>query len=393
MIKKIITGIAAMIIAGAFISCGGSDNKKTDNDNQDTIPVVKKDTVKISKEYTDIAKFISGMAVDEKSELFELSKTESFKNYSAQTDTSWAKLKRGRLAKMSEWAGVELADLNKDLKTLFYPFSGPDYLHVHSFFPKARKYIMFGLEPVGSVPDVKNMTNENLTPFFTSLNTSIGDAVNLSFFKTIDMSKELNTSEVPGITPLLMLFIARTGHEIVDIKPWELNENGEIAFIETFTKLKGKESYDKGVEISFVEPGDTVVQKIYYFSADVSDAGLKGDDKARKFFDNLDSNVVTMVKSASYLMHNDYFSTIRNYVLAKSKAFFQDDSGIAYKFIEQSKWNISLYGVYNGPIQLFSGKYEKDLKAAYTEGKDKVKPLDFHYGYGTACALLVARKK
>lgn len=392
MLKKIFFGIGVIFIAITVISCGGSGNTNKD-DNKDTTKVVKKDSVKVNKKYTDIAKFLSGMAVDEKSELCELSKTESFKNYSVQTDSSWAKLKRGRIAKMSSWSDKELSDLNKDLKTLFYPFSGPDFLHVHAFFPKAKKYIMFGLEPVGSVPDMKSMTNETLTPFFTSLNTSINDAISMSFFKTIDMSKELNTSQIPGITPLLMLFIARTGHEIVDIKPWEFNTDGIITPIDSFTNNKGKDSYDKGVEISFVENGDTVLQKIFYFSADVSDAGLKDDTKATKYFDKLDSNVVTMVKSASYLMHNDYFSTIRNYVLSKSKAFFQDDSGVPYRCIEQKKWGISLYGVYNGPIQLFAGKYEKDLKEAYTEGKDKVKPLDFHYGYGTACALLVARKK
>ncbi|MFH0866354.1 MAG: hypothetical protein V1904_09165 [Bacteroidota bacterium] len=392
MLKKLFFGIVIIFLAATIISCGGSGNTNN-GDKKDTVKVVKKDSVKVNKKYTDIAQFISGMAVDEKSELYELSGTESFKNYSVQTDSSWAKLKRGRLAKMNSWSEKELTDLNKDLKTLFYPFSGPDFFHVHYFFPKAKKYIMFGLEPVGSIPEIKSMTSETLTPFFTSLNTSINDAVSMSFFKTIDMSKELTTSQIPGITPLLMLFIARTGHEIVDIKPWEFNADGIITPMDTFTNFKGKDSYDKGVEISFVEKGDTVLQKIYYFSADVSDAGLKDDTKAAKYFDKLDSNVVTMVKSASYLMHNDYFSTIRNYVLAKSKAFFQDDSGIPYRCIEQKKWNISLYGVYNGPIQLFAGKYEKDLKEAYTEGKDKVKPLDFHYGYGNACALLVARKK
>jgi hypothetical protein len=391
MLRKLLFASGLVFITAAFISCGSSNNKT--NDQKDTNKVVKRDTVKINKQYTDIAKFISGMAVDSSSELYALAKTESFINYAVQADSSWAKVKRGRMAKMSAWSEKELADLNKDLKTLFYPFSGPDFLHVHYFFPKAKKYFMFGLEPVGYVPEVKTMTSETLTPFFNSLNTSIYDAVNLSFFKTIDMSKELTTSEVPGITPLLMLFIARTGHEIVDIKPWELSSDGKMTFLKEFTRLKGNESYDKGVEISFVDAGDTVVQKIYYFSADVSDAGLKEDAKADNFFKNLDSNVVTMVKSASYLMHNDYFSTIRNYVLAKSKAFFQDDSGIPYRCIEQNKWTVSLYGVYNGPIQLFAGKYEKDLKQAYTDAGDKVKPLEFHYGYGTTCALLVARKK
>ena len=69
-----------------------------------------------------------------------------------------------------------------------------------------------------------------------------------------------------------------------------------------------------------------------------------------------------MVKSASYLMHNTYFSIVRNAVLSKSKAFFQDDSGIAYRYIDKTKWNVQLYGVYNGPIKMFANRFEKDLK-------------------------------
>ena len=392
MLKKSISVIVISCVASFILSCGNSENKKT-TEKKDTIKVAKKEKVVINKKFTDIAMFVAGMAVDDKSELYKLSKTESFKNYSAQTDSSWGKLEKGRISKMKGWSEKELVDLNKDLKTLFYPFSGPDFLHVHTFFPKAEKYILFGLEPVGSVPDMKSMTNETLTPFFSSLNTSIQDAVSLSFFKTIDMSKELTTSQVPGITPVLMLFIARTGHEIIDIKPWEISDDGKITYIDKFTNLKGKESFNKGVEISFVEKGDSVVQKLYYFSADVSDAEIKNNTKATKFFDNLDENVITMVKSASYLMHKSYFSYIRNIVLKKSKAFFQDDSGIAFRYIDRKNWNVKLYGKYNGPIKLFSKCYEKDLKEAYINDSLKIKPIDFHYGYGKTSALLIARKK
>ena len=57
----------------------------------------------------------------------------------------------------------------------------------------------------------------------------------------------------------------------------------------------------------------------------------------------------------------------------------------------KDKWNIQLYGIYNGPIPLFAKKFEKDLKEAYA--KEKVKPINFQYGYGSHCGLLVAKKK
>lgn len=380
------------IIAIFIVSCGGNGARDKET-KKDTVKVVKKDSIKINKKYTDIAKFISGMPVDEKSELYELSQQESFRECSKASDSGWAKLEKRRLEKMKTWAGAEIADLNKGLKTLFYPFSGPDFLHAHTFFPKATTYIMFGLEPVGNIPDMKNIPKEKLTAYYNAINYSIEDALSLSFFKTLDMSKELNSELISGSLPVILLFIARTGHEIVDIKPTEIDKDGKMAYIDAFKNLKGEASYDKGVEIQYADTGDTVLRKIYYFSANVADGGLKTNPNCVKYFDNIENNVITMIKSASYLMHKEYFSTVRNTVLNKSKAFFQDDSGVAYKYIDRSEWDVTLYGVYNGPIPLFANCFEKDLKEAYTKGKDSIKTLNFQYGYGTHCGLLVARKK
>lgn len=390
MIKKSIFTIFVLASAMIIASCGGSGKKDT-KDSKDTIKTIKKDSVKINKKYTDIAKFISGMPVDEKSELYSLSQLASFKSYSASSDSSWAKLEKRRLSKMRTWADSEIVDLNKNLNTLFYPFSGPDFLHASTFFPKSKKVIMFGLEPVGNIPDLTKVPKEKLSSYFSALNNSIEDALNLSFFKTIDMSKEFNSELISGSLPVILLFVARTGHEIVDIKPTEINKDGKMVYIDKFLNLKSEASYNKGAEITYVDKGDTVIRKIYYFSANVADGGLKTNPNCTKYFENLDNNVVTMIKSASYLMHNTYFSIIRDAILSKSKAFFQDDSGISYKYIDKTKWNIQLYGVYNGPIQMFANRFEKDLKEAYT--KEKVKPLTFQYGYGAHCGLLVARKK
>jgi len=390
MLKKSFFSVIFLSLAIIIASCGGNGKKENKN-AKDTVKTVKKDTFKVNTKYTDIAKFIAGMKVDEKSDLYELSQDKDFTSYAASSDSSWAKLDRKRLSKMRPWAEAEIADMNKDIKTLFYPFSGPDFLHVNTLFPKAKKYIMFGLEPVGSIPDMKKIPKEKLAKFFNALNISLADVLNFSFFKTIEMSKELNNELLSGSLPIILLFVARTNHEIVDIKPVEINSDGKFVYIDAFKKMKNKESYNKGAEITFVDKGDTVKRKIYYFSADVSDDGLKTNPNCTKFFDNLDNNVITMVKSASYLMHEGAFSSMRNTIFTKSKAILQDDSGISYKFFDKNKWDLQLYGMYNGPIPLFAKRFEKDLKEAYA--KEKVKPITFQYGYGSHCGVLVARKK
>jgi len=391
MFKKSAYGMAVLFIALAIASCGGNGKKEVKNVKDTVKKTVQKDTLKVNKAYTDIAKFISGMNVDEKSELYKLSQSESFKSYAKSSDSSWKKLEKKRLLKMKTWAEAELSDLNKDITTLFYPFSGPDFLHAQTFFPNTKKIIMFGLEPVGDIPDIKKIPGEKLGKFFNAMNYSIGDVLSLSFFKTIDMGKELNSDMINGSLPIMLLFIVRTGHEIVDIKPTEINKDGKMVYIDSFKNLKGEASYNRGAEIVYVDEGDTVLRRICYFSANVADGALKMNPNCAKFFENIENNVVTMIKSASYLMHNTYFSIVRNAVLNKSKAFFQDDSGIAFRYIDGSRWNVRLYGVYNGPIPMFKNRFEEDLQEAYKNGK--AKPINFQYGYGSHCGLLVARKR
>lgn len=89
-------------------------------------------------------------------------------------------------------------------------------------------------------------------------------------------------------------------------------------------------------------------------------------------------------------MHKSYFSVIRNTVLNKSKLILQDASGIAYKYYNPAKWNISLYGTYVKPIEMFKDFYEPDLQEAFAKSS---KPIGFRYGYDKKSSLLLARLK
>ena len=57
--------------------------------------------------------------------------------------------------------GILVAKTNQNAKVIFYPFSGPDYLTAHAFFPNADKYVMLGLEPVGKLPELKKFKAGN----------------------------------------------------------------------------------------------------------------------------------------------------------------------------------------------------------------------------------------
>jgi hypothetical protein len=91
--------------------------------------------------------------------------------------------------------------------------------------------------------------------------------------------------------------------------------------------------------------------------------------------------VNTYLKGASYLMHKNYFSIIRNTIINQSQHVIQDDSGIAFHYFTESgsKWNYSFYGKYLKPIPMFSAFYQPDLDSLYKlQGS---KPIGFGIGY------------
>jgi hypothetical protein len=97
-----------------------------------------------------------------------------------------------------------------------------------------------------------------------------------------------------------------------------------------------------------------------------------------------------MIKSASYLCHSPGFSIIKDIIVSNSYSIMQDDTGVPYRFYDQSKWTIRHYGSYTGPIALFASRMQSDLKSA-ASGKEK--SLNFRYGYNSPPNLMVAVKK
>jgi hypothetical protein len=311
-----------------------------------------------------------------------MSATPQWMKFAASFDKSWAKLDKTRLAVMRSWASEELHAGASDKTTLFYPFSGPDFLHAVTFFPHAESYVLGGLEPVGSVPDFQQMTPETQEQFFVTVARSLDSLLSFSFFKTDDMKVDVK-QDLEGTLPILMLFLARTGNRLENVTPVDIAEDGALV-------TGGKTS--KGVDILF-KNSEGSKRHLYYFSANVQNDYIKKSTFG-KYVGKL-GEVTTYLKSASYLMHKDYFSTIRGMILDHSTLVVQDDSGIPYRFFKPEKWDVTLYGVYSSPIAMFKDHREADLAGAYKEAKG-VKTLPFGIGYNWRPGqsnLLVARRK
>jgi hypothetical protein len=80
-------------------------------------------------------------------------------------------------------------------------------------------------------------------------------------------------------------------------------------------------------------------------------------------------------------MHEGSFSKIRDFMLRNASVIVQDPSGIPYSDFGRYGWNLSLYGNYQGTLEVFTGCQQPDLMQAYRNGSHPVKQLNFGIGY------------
>jgi hypothetical protein len=327
----------------------------------------------------DTARFLAGMQPAAGSALAPLTRHPAWQRHARWFDDAWETLDRRQVSKIRTWSDQHIKDAKSPL---YYMFSGPDFLYADAFFPNASTYVLSGLEPVGSIPNVTERTVAALP----RIQSSIGTSVRLSFFITRDMRQQLQGGELSGTLPILYVYIARAGKTISEATLINLDKDGEVHAGEG--EVRGTVP---GVKIVFAGKGGPP-QTLYYFRTDVSDSGVKNSGFL-KFSEKFGTGNA-LLKSASYLMHSSNFAMVRDFVIEHSNTVVQDDSGIPLASFKRDNWQLSPFGKYLGPIAIFPGRSQPKLADMFKKGNPP--PLEFGIGYrwrGFDSNLLLAVKK
>jgi hypothetical protein len=316
----------------------------------------------------DTARVLAGLEPSAGSPLSSYTNEAFWKQHARNFNDAWTGLEARQLTKIRP---LVAKNFNNPRSVLFYMFSGPDFLYADAFFPSADTYVMAGLEPPGIVPDLRKFSRGEMAGALHELKTSLNSVLSYSFFQTKFMSYDLRKTRMPGTLPVLMVFLARSGKTVYDVSLIDLKSDGSIHPAEE----KIPNPTGRGAKIIF---SDNVGKKrtIYYFSTDISNSGLKNSGFLT-FCDKLGQGD-SFVKSASYLMHSDNFSTIREFLLTHSMSLLEDDSGIPVRFFAEG-WQLHPFGRYVGPIGLFAGQSQSKLHEIFSKGK--ATPIDFGVGY------------
>jgi hypothetical protein len=314
----------------------------------------------------DTARFLAGMPPAADSPLAALAKDGSWQQHARTFDSAFQRVDQSQLARIRNWSSSHVANPSP---TVFYFFSGPDFLYANAFYPKAKTYVMAGLEPVGTVPDLAAMRGA-VGGELARLRHSLNTILSVSFFITKNMKSELRAGRVNGALPILYVFLVRSGYTIRDVTPVSVAADGTL-------QVGGDAARSgpaPGIKIVFAG-SDGEARTLYYFSTNLADDGVKNSNFL-KFCETLAPGD-GFIKSASYLLHSGGFNKVRDFLLANDAAMIQDDSGIRLTYYDPQKWDLQPFGRYLGPIGIFPGRHQPK----YSELFKKSRPIDFGIGY------------
>jgi len=290
----------------------------------------------------DIGLFLAGKPVRRGAVLFRLQQSVEYQAHQQEMNQLLRRNVRPRINLMERWAGTEVTPAVGGGGAVYYPFGGPDLLHVSGMFPQARTYALMGLEPVGEVPALESLPPGDVLAALEAFRQATKTQLLAGFFITKDMRSDLERSVLRGVTPILLSTVAMLGGEVESVSSISAGGN-------------------PGVELQYY---DSVGNRhtAVYVSGDLSNSGFKGG--YQQWVAGLGGKAAYF-KAASYLMYDDRFSQARQFFLNQSRVVLQDDSGIPFRFFAPDRWTFKFYGNYEKPIDLFKEHQQEDLRQAF----------------------------
>jgi hypothetical protein len=314
----------------------------------------------------DTARFLAGLMPSEQSPLMALTRDPAWQHHAKFFNYAFGQLEQRQLSKIRVWSAANLA---APRPTMFYMFSGPDFIYADAFYSKATTYVLAALEPVGVVPDLTRLSTNEIYDVLYTVEHSMSSSLNFSFFITKQMRTDLE-GQASGTLPILYVFLERSGKTIRSVSTVVLDDQGVV---HDAGENAGPNA-TRGVKIVFAG-SDGVERTLYYFSTDLSNSGVRASGFLKFCATLAPGN--SLLKSASYLLHAGGFATVRNFLLDNSATIVQDDSGIPLRDYDRRKWRLFPFGRYAGPIAKFPGKFQRE----YAELFEHSQPIDFGIGY------------
>jgi hypothetical protein len=280
--------------------------------------------------------------------------------------------------------------------TVVYPFGGGDLLSALVTYPDAKDITTISLEHAGDPTRVAKMTKKAaLKQHLAEFRAAVDGLLRLHDSTSENMMK-LEVGGIPGQLSFHITGLMLHGYEPVSLKYFTINDDGTLHYltqteIDGLAKKKAKKLRGKWVdtdfseafnnmELTFRKVGDAKAPLVTHrhIAWSLDDKKFKESPLQKHLVAK--GKIAAMTKAASFLLWNNYFSGIRDYLLDNMVWMASDATGVPPKHAKKKGFTQTTYGVFKGA---FLDEYDANVNEQMVELWDKQpkRKLPFRYGY------------
>lgn len=282
-------------------------------------------------------------------------------------DESWAVYQKDHGHPMIEWAKTEIKFSGNG--TVFYPFSGPDFVTVSQLYPDADRYVMVAMQAAGEPALLAPMSPDRAQHFQAKFLREWKRFAYNAFFITAELEADrFAKSTHIGITTILITFALYKGYDVAELYPIAYDSaSGQ------FIKAAGPWN---SVRLVLKKNGKTVA--LDYVSLDLSDQNLLVKEPMRGWLSHMTQHPM-LIKAASHLLQDGNFIVLRDMIVKNAPMVVQDETGVDFAQLKKIG-KADLYGGFSLPFEQFSPHKQQSLAQAYRQATD-IKPMPFAFSY------------
>jgi hypothetical protein len=280
--------------------------------------------------------------------------------------------------------------------TVVYPFGGGDLASALVTYPDARDITTISLEHAGDPTRLAKLEKKGaLREALGNYRAAIEGLLALHDSTSENMRK-LEVGGIPGQLSFHITGMTAMGYEPVKLVFFTVNDDGTLHYLtkgevdalakKTAKKIKGgwvdtdfSQAFTN-MELTFRKAGDAKAPLIVHrhIAWNLGDKAFKGSGLDKYLVAK--GKIAAMTKAASYLIWNDGFSGIRDYLLTNMTWMVSDSTGISPAKAKKGGFVQTTYGT-------FTGAFLEEADKNISEAMEKLwtsqprRKLPFRYGY------------
>lgn len=296
-------------------------------------------------------------------------------------------------------------------KRVVYPFSGGDLSTALTTYGDAESITTLSLELAGDPRRLSGLSKESLRASLGKLRMQLGELFDVDDFSRSETLKTTQRGEIPGELAFFLVSLAVHHMEPVSLRYFRLESDGAVHYLSeeeiaeaeaniaqnrkgTWLPPDFSESFANS-EILFRPIGDTTAPlRVHrHLAVNLADDHLSGTPGVLSHL-AAQGDVSAMTKAASYLLWQDGFSAIRDYLLAHAVFMVSDSTGIPSGFAASAGFEQDTFGSFSGSLLTANLTYNAAFKKLWSDEPQRALP--FRFGYKDRSGkdhLLVTKKK